>query len=158
MTWSRAGAEPDSGNFQTWSSSDPPPTHSIPAHQVAKAAARVSHAAFLRMHRRLMEAYFTENRDISSFERLRELWGELSLPAAAFELAESADVKSEIFRDFEEAREFGATGAPAIRRIDNDAAIVGAHPEELYRRWIERSLERGEGLGPSLRGSLKEKS
>ena len=41
----------------------------------------------------------------------------------------------------------GARPIPsAIRRIDNDAVIVGAHPEALYRRWIERSLDRGEGL------------
>ena len=27
------------------------------------------------------------------------------------------------------------------RKFGNDAVIVGAHPAELYRRWIERSFE-----------------
>lgn len=156
LTWSRPGAEPDSGAFRTWSSNENPPTHSVPAHQVAKAAAEVSHDAFARMHARIMEAYFADNRDISSMDVLGNLWSELSLPVEAFSFAASDEIKAAIFRDFEEAREYGATGVPAIRRIDNEAAIVGAHPEELYRRWIDRSLERGEGLAPSLREARKE--
>ena len=156
LTWSRPGAEPDSGPFRTWASNENPPTHSVPAHQVAKAAAKVSRDAFARMHDRIMEAYFVENRDISSMDVLQSLWAELSLPTDAFSVAHSDEIKTAIFREFEEAREYGATGVPAIRRIDNDAAIVGAHPEELYRRWIDRSLERGEGLAPSLREMPRE--
>lgn len=108
------------------------------------------------MHARIMEADFAENRDISSMDVLKGLWSELPLPGKTFSFADSEEIKAAIFRDFEEAREYEATGGPAIRRIDNDAAIVGAHPEELYRRWIDRSLERGEGLGPSLREARKE--
>lgn len=151
LSWSRPGAEPDSGTFRTWASQESPPSHSVPAHRVAKAASSVSYPAFVRMHERIMEAYFSENRDVSSMNVLQELWGELALPAERFADAYSVEIEAEIFREFEEAREYGATGVPAIRRLDNDAAIVGAHPEELYRRWIDRSLERGEGLAPSLR-------
>ena len=140
-SWMRPGAEPDAGPFRVWSSDEGPPTHSVPPHRVAKAAARVSAAAFKKMHTRLMTAYFTENRDISSFEVLRALWGAEGLPADAFEFAHSDEIESLIFRDFEEARQLGATGVPAMRRTDNEAVIVGAHPESLYRRWIERSLE-----------------
>ena len=137
----RPGAESDAGPFRVWSSDAGPPTHSVPPHRVAKAAARVSPAAFKKMHTRLMTAYFAENRDISSFEVLRGLWDAEGLPADAFEFAQSDEVESLIFREFEEARQLGATGVPAIRRTDNEAVIVGAHPESLYRRWIERSLE-----------------
>ena len=98
------------------------------------------------MHERLMLAYFTENRDISSFSVLFELWRGEGLSAPDFDVAHLSEIEAEVFRDHAEAREWGANGAPAIRRIDNDAVIVGAHPEELYRRWIDRSLERGEGL------------
>jgi predicted DsbA family dithiol-disulfide isomerase len=144
--WQVPGADPDAGNFRVWDSTESVPSHSVPAHLVAKAAARVSDDAFQRMHARLMPAYFSENRDISSFVVLRELWDELGLPGADFDIAHNDEINASVFRDHEEARELGATGVPAIRRIDNDAVIVGAHPEELYRRWIERSLERGEGL------------
>jgi len=139
-SWMRPSAESDAGPFRVWSSDEGPPTHSVPPHRVAKAAARVSPAAFSKMHTRLMAAYFAENRDISSFEVLRELWDGEGLPADAFEFAHSDEIESLIFREFEEARRLGATGVPAMRRADNDAVIVGAHPGSLYRRWIERSL------------------
>ena len=144
--WSGPGADPDAGEFNAWSSGESPPSHSIPAHLVAKAAARVSPEAFRGMHDRLMRAYFTENRDISSPNVLREIWDGQGLPSEAFGVAEDPSIEASVLREHEEAREFGASGVPAIRRADNDAVIVGAHPEELYRRWIDRSLERGEGL------------
>jgi predicted DsbA family dithiol-disulfide isomerase len=138
----RPGAEEDAGPFQVWASNEGPPTHSVPAHRVAKAAARVSPSAFRTMHSRLMTAYFAENRDISSFVVLRSLWDAEGLSGDAFEVSYSDEIESLIFEEFEEARELGATGVPAMRRADNDAVIVGAHPESLYRRWIERSLAR----------------
>jgi len=144
--WQVVGADPDAGEFRVWDSDESPPTHSIPAHRVAKAAARIGPEAFAAIHPRLMQAYFSENRDISSYTVLRELWDELGLAAAGFEVAHLDEVEAEILQEHKEAQELGATGVPAIRRIDNEAVIVGAHPEELYRRWIERSLERGEGL------------
>jgi predicted DsbA family dithiol-disulfide isomerase len=139
-SWMRPGAESDAGPFQVWTSDEGPPTHSVPAHRVAKAAALVSPEAFRKMHVRLMTAYFAENRDISSYDVLRGLWDGEDLPSEAFEVAHSDEIRALIFREYEEACELGATGVPAMRRADNDAVIVGAHPESLYRRWIERSL------------------
>jgi predicted DsbA family dithiol-disulfide isomerase len=139
-SWMRPGSESDAGPFRVWSTDEGPPSHSVPPHRVAKAAARVSPEAFGKMHTRLMSAYFAENRDISSFDVLRELWDGEALPSDAFEVAHSDEIESLIFSEFEEARRLGATGVPAMRRADNEAVIVGAHPESLYRRWIERSL------------------
>ena len=42
-SWERVAAEPDAGEFRVWASNAGPPSHSIPAHQVAKAAARLVH-------------------------------------------------------------------------------------------------------------------
>lgn len=145
-SWAVPGAEEDAGDFREWSSGESPPTHSVPAHRVAKAAARVGPGAFGSIHERLMVAYFSENRDISNFDVLRDLWQQEGLAPEAFEQAHLEEIEQEILREHEEARAWGASGVPAIRRIDNEAVIVGAHPEALYRRWIERSLERGEGL------------
>jgi len=139
-SWMRPGSESDAGPFRVWSTDEGPPSHSVPPHRVAKAAARVSPEAFGKMHTRLMSSYFAENRDISSFDVLRELWDGEALPSDAFEVAHSDEIESLIFSEFEEARRLGATGVPAMRRADNEAVIVGAHPESLYRRWIERSL------------------
>ncbi len=139
-SWMRPGAEPDAGAFRVWSSMEGPPTHSLPPHQVAKAAARVSATAFRRIHDRLMTAYFADNRDISNFDVLRSIWREEELPEEAFEASHLDEIRTQIFAEFEEARQLGATGVPALRRADNEAVIVGAHPEALYRRWIEKSL------------------
>lgn len=139
-SWMRPGADPDAGAFRVWTSDEGPPTHSVPPHQVAKAAARVSPDAFRKMHMRLMTSYFAENRDISSFPVLRSIWDEEGLPGDAFEVAHSEEIEALIFREFDEARRLGATGVPALRRADDEMVIVGAHPESLYRRWIERSL------------------
>ena len=38
-SWRRPAAEPDSGSFREWSGEATPPSHSVPAHRVAKAAA-----------------------------------------------------------------------------------------------------------------------
>lgn len=142
-SWRRPAGEPDAGVFQVWSSEAPPPSHSIPAHRAAKAAARISKHAFRAMHERLMTAYFNENRDISDPLELEVLWTELGLAPEALALMGSQEIEAEIMRDFEEAQRFGATGVPGVRRADNEIIIVGAQPEAIYRRWIEKSLAEG---------------
>lgn len=139
-SWRGPAADPDAGPFRVWASDEGPPSHSVPPHRVAKAAARVSEEAFRTIHDRLMTAYFAENRDISRFEVLRALWDEAGLPGPAFEAAHDEAIEKEIFRDFEAARALGASGVPALGRRGDEVVIVGAHPEALYRRWFERSL------------------
>lgn len=142
-SWRRPAGEPDAGTFTVWSTDAGPPTHSVPAQCAAKAAARVSGAAFRAMHQRLMTAYFTENRDISDYDELRSLWIELELPKDRFEEIHSEEIEAKVFRDFEEAKDLSATGVPGLRRADNDIIIVGAQPELVYRRWFEKSLADG---------------
>ena len=141
-SWLRPAAESDSGRFQVWSS---------------KAAKRLGPEAFSSMHDRLMEAYFGENRDISRMEVLRALWGELELPGEVFDGidgtdgSEGSELLDEVLADHREALDCGATGVPAVRLEGNPAVIVGAHPVELYRRWVDRSLDRlgRKGIDPS---------
>lgn len=140
--WQRIGAEPDAGDFRVWHSDEGPPTHSVPAHAVAKAAARLGQPAFRRMHARLLRAYFVESRDISRDAVLRELWDELGLEPEAFALRERPEIVEQVLADHAEALRLGATGVPAVRLEDNEAVIVGAQPAELYQRWIERTLKR----------------
>lgn len=153
-SWLRPAAESDSGRFQVWSSGEGPPSHSVPAHVVSKAAKRLGPEAFSSMHDRLMEAYFGENRDISRMEVLRALWDELELPGEVFDGIdgmdgidgtdgrEGSELLDAVLADHREALDCGATGVPAVRLEGNPAVIVGAHPVELYRRWVDRSLDR----------------
>ena len=87
---------------------------------------------------------------MSSLEVLLELWREVGLPEEAFETATDPELLEEVLRDHNEALEGGATGVPAVRLADNPAVIVGAHPIELYRNWIERSLARREDPAQGL--------
>lgn len=143
--WQRIASEPDAGELRSWNSDEGPPSHSVPAHLVAKAAARVSRDAFSRMHDRLLRAYFVESRDISRESTLRELWNELELDEEAFSQREDPVLLEEVLSEHDEALRLGATGVPAVRLDDNEAVIVGAQPAELYRRWVERTLSRLEG-------------
>ena len=71
--WMRPAAEDESGEFNVWAGDSGPPSHSVPPHLVAKAAARIGPDAFERVHIRLLRAYFTHNRDITDRERADEL-------------------------------------------------------------------------------------
>jgi predicted DsbA family dithiol-disulfide isomerase len=147
-SWLRPGAEEDGGEFRPWQGEAGPPSHSIPPHQVAKAAALLGEDAFRSVHERLLHAYFAENLDITEDATLRRLWLELGLPEEAFARREDPELLERIRAEHRQALDGGATGVPAVRLRGNDAIIVGAHPIELYRRWVRRTLEAGAGSAP----------
>ena len=140
QSWLRPAADPDSGRFCVWQGDAGPPTHSVPPHLVAKAAAVLGDAAFRRMQDRLFEAYFFESRDITDDATLRALWREAALPEADFERSQDPLLLRETLQQHAEAHEAGATGVPAVSLVGNSAVIVGAHPLELYQRWVRRTL------------------
>ena len=145
QSWMRPAAEPDSPTFRVWETSEGPPSHSIPAHLVAKLARRVSEDSFDRMHARLLTAYFEDNRDISSPAVLRELWDEQELPAEGFEILADPETEQalvqQIVAEHNEALEVSITGVPAVRVAGHDAFVMGAQPMDVYRRWIGRLRE-----------------
>jgi len=140
QSWLRPAADPDSGHFRVWQGDAGPPSHSVPPHLVAKAAACLGDGAFRRMRDRLFEAYFAENRDITDDATLRGLWREIGLPKAEFERSRDPTLLRETLQQHAEAQEAGATGVPAVQLVGNSAVIVGAHPLELYQRWVKRTL------------------
>jgi predicted DsbA family dithiol-disulfide isomerase len=139
-SWRRVAADPDSGSFRVWQGDAGPPSHSIPPHLVAKAAATLGDGEFRRMRDRLFVAYFSENRDITDDATLRALWDEVDLPAADFERSQEPALLRETLMQYQEAKDVGATGVPAVMLEGNSAVIVGAHPLELYQRWVRRTL------------------
>ena len=89
QSWLRPAAEPDAPSFRPWASDAGPPSHSIPAHLVAKAAAAVGPDAFAAMHRRLLRAYFEESLDVTDRGTQRTLWSELGLADDAFAVVDA---------------------------------------------------------------------
>ena len=138
QSWLRPAAEPDAPRFQVWETSEGPPSHSVPPHLVAKAAASLGASSFRVIHDRLLRAYFSENRDITAVATLRAIWNEAGLPEAEFERSEDPALLEETLGQHREAVEGGVTGVPASAAAGSAAFVVGAHPVELYRRWITR--------------------
>lgn len=141
QSWLRPAADEDAGSFRVWQSDEGPPSHSIPPHLVAKAAAALGAAAFRKMHERLLHAYFAENRDITNAETLAALWREAGLPESELARSAAPALLEEVIAQHNEAIAIGVTGVPAARMEGNDAIIVGAQPFDLYRRWVQRNLD-----------------
>jgi predicted DsbA family dithiol-disulfide isomerase len=140
-SWMRPAAEADGGTFCVWEGDAGPPSHSVPPHLVAKAAATLGHEAFQRMHERLLRAYFAERRDITDFHTLHELWRDAELPEHAFARASDPVLVRAVTTQHNEAVERGITGVPAVMMVGNDVPIVGAQATETYRRWVRRALD-----------------
>jgi predicted DsbA family dithiol-disulfide isomerase len=138
QSWLRPAAEPDAPIFRVWESTEGPPTHSVPPHLVAKAAAALGSEAFAALHRRLLRAYFEQSRDISRVDTLRALWSEAELPEAGFAACSDPALLEQTLTEHNEAVSLGITGVPALRVAGTDAFVTGAQPLASYRRWIER--------------------
>ena len=130
-----------SGNFRVWATDERPPTHSIPPHLVAKAAAELGEEPFDVIHEALLRAYFTENRDISAESTLREIWNECGLNENEFKRWSNPKHLEATIDEHNEALNCGANGAPAFRLVHINAAIVGAQPVPVLSRWIKRAID-----------------
>jgi predicted DsbA family dithiol-disulfide isomerase len=140
QSWMRPAADEDAGTFRVWQTNEGPPSHSIPPHLVAKAAATLGGDAFQRMHERLLHAYFADNRDITNADTLAALWREAGLPESEFARSADPALLQETIAQHNEAIEVGVTGVPAVRMDGQQPVIIGAQPLELYRRWVQRNL------------------
>jgi predicted DsbA family dithiol-disulfide isomerase len=137
-SWRRPAAEPDAPAFRVWEGDAGPPSHSIPPHLVAKAAATLGEDAFHRMHDRLMRAYFGENRDITDLDTLRALWGEVNLPDGEFGRAGDPAILRTVADEHNAALDRGISGVPTVSVEGREGFVPGAQPVETYRRWLAR--------------------
>lgn len=143
QSWLKPAAETDAGSFRVWEGDAGPPSHSLPPHLVAKTAASLGRDAFRRMHERLLQAYFGENRDITDAATLRALWLEVGLPETELGRSDDPAILRAVLAEHDEARQLGVSGVPAVRAAGNDTPILGSFPIETYRRWVERLLRAG---------------
>ena len=139
-SWLRPAADADAGTFRVWQGDAGPPSHSLPPHLVAKAAARLGPDAFARIHAALLYAYFAANRDITDAATLGAIWREAGLPADALAAADDPAIARAVRAEHDEAVALGLTGVPAVRLDGSDVAVPGAQPIETYRRWIAKRL------------------
>lgn len=148
-SWRTALAEEPRAKFQVWSSEEGPPSHSVPPHLISKAAARLDREQgedrWETLHWSLLEAYFRDNRDITSDPVLSDLWTaagypEVAIPGRGDDVDVQRELVEEIIADHQEAMQHGASGVPAVRQADSFGVVVGAQPTAAYRQWIEKAL------------------
>jgi len=108
---------------------------------VSKAARALGDTAFRAIHDRLLDAYFWQNRDITSPGVLRAIWKEADLPVEGFPDADSKEILDVILAEHQEAIDVNVGGVPAVRRADQEVCVMGAQPIEVYRRWVQRLLD-----------------
>lgn len=139
-SWRRPAEMEEEAVFRVWSTDEGPPSHSIPPHIAAKAAARLGAEAFEKVHERLMRAYFTENRNITDTKVLHELWENLALAPEALDKVDHSEILKEIFAEHNDAINNGVNGVPAIRMEGIPGVLIGVQDEDVYRRLVRRAL------------------
>ena len=140
QSWLKVASDKPGGSFQTWSPQEQPPSHSIPPHLLAKAAAQVDESAFELVHDALLTAYFVENRDISAETTLKSIWVQAGLDEDQFSTSQDPTHLKSVIDEHNEALTVGAQGAPSFRMAHHDVAITGLHTVEVLERWINRVL------------------
>lgn len=140
QSWLRPAGEADAPRFRPWTTDEGPPSHSVPPHVVAKAAATFGAAAFHAMHVRLLRAYFEENRDITKADTLFALWRDIGLPDDGFDRVGDPSVLDRVVAEHNDAVGRDVGGVPAVLMVGTDTPMTGALPYDAYRRWVERRL------------------
>ncbi len=132
--------------FNPWTedtASDPPPS-SLPA-QVAHKVVEANWPEFARkVHWGLLEAYFSQNRDISDWNVLADVVAEVGVDRDSF--AEAVNTQRQamaelVIDEHNLAIEQGITAVPTVL-INEVLPVPGAQESDSYIIWIERILER----------------
>lgn len=93
---------------------------------------------------RLFRAYFMEGKNIADIDVLVELGKEVGIPGDRVrESLEKGEFTDSIRRDIQESQQIGVRGVPFFV-FDNQYAISGAQPVELFVQTMEKCLE---GIG-----------
>ncbi len=99
-------------------------------------------------HKRVFEAHWTEQKDISNVETLTELATSLGIEREAFEqgLADE-ELKAEVLGEEMGARQIGLSGVPAVV-IANRYLLSGAQPTErlvgIFKEYAEKGSINGQ--------------
>lgn len=90
------------------------------------------------VHERVMDAYWTEGRDIGDWDVLAELVGELGLDAEdARQAVESGAFAPMVDGSTMTAQRHGITGVPAFV-LDGRLLVSGAQPHEVFAKALEQ--------------------
>lgn len=145
-----AEQEPDA-HFTVWASDEDQPSSSVPAQVAHKAVGEFAPDRASDYHHRLLEAYFTENRNIGDGDVLLDLAEEIGIDRAG--LAEVAVANNDAFTkmvidEHNGAMQSNVTAVPTVI-FEHAFAVPGAQPVETYERLIERIEEKKQTPPPT---------
>lgn len=144
-SWQRpADTEPEAKFTTPWASGNTPPNSSIPAQVAWKIAAAYGPEVQDAFHHALLEAYFTDNRDISDWEVLSAIAADHGIPTDEFNEAAATranELAQVVIDEHNEAIANEITAVPTVV-IGGVLAVPGAQDVDTYERLIERYLER----------------
>jgi len=144
QSWLRPAEAEPLATFRPWATNNPQPESSIPAQVAAKLVAAYAPQYAEAYHRRLLEAYFGENRTISDGEVLAALAVEVGLDSGQFfeNLREhQAALTHQVIAEHNSAIESGVTAVPTMV-LDDILPIQGAQDFESYKTWITKLRDR----------------
>jgi putative protein-disulfide isomerase len=119
-----------------------------PACRAVVAARRMAPDLALPFMARVSQAFYAENRDTTSAERLADIAEDAGLDRQEFEtMFEAADTRNETFRDFLTAQELGIRGFPTVIAGNNEKGYAlltnGYRPLDDLADPLERWLAAG---------------
>jgi len=138
-SWARpAGMEPETAFSYPWAG-EAPPASSLNSAVAGKVAEQISTDGGSEFHRRLLTAYFTDNRTISDLETLADIAEESGLSRDEF-MSTFADQRTPLLRlvydEHNLAVNSGITGVPAVV-VDDRFLVPGAVDVDQYERVLE---------------------
>lgn len=143
-SWARPAEAEPRAVFNRWSGEHEPPSSSLPA-QVAYKIVEANFAeAAPAMHRRLLEAYFTENRTVSDWAVLADVASAVGIDSTEFlTLADEQrqQLAQVVIDEHNEAIGQGITAVPTLL-INEALPVPGAQELESYLIWIQRIIDR----------------
>ena len=137
-SWMRPAEMEPAASFQVWSGKHEPPSHSVPGLVAGKAAETFGEELSGAFHRRMLQAYFTENRTISDRDVQLDVAADVGIDAEAFApLLDEQRFVEAVVADHEDAYAHGITAVPSVV-VNGQYLLQGALDVAQYERVVEK--------------------
>lgn len=114
-------------------------TNTFDAHRLSHFAAQ--HGKMYELMERLMQAYFTEGKNVSDFDVLVNLAEEVGLPKEdTLKVLNSNDFAENVRDDISQSQQIGVRGVPFFV-FNRKYAVSGAQPTEVFLEVLNRVYE-----------------
>ena len=149
-SWLRPAEMEPAAQFRVWATDNAQPTSSVPPHVAAKAVAVTAPESERAFHRRLLSAYFTENRTISDWDVLHDLADDVGVDRAALRQVvedQGESLTETVIAEHNDAISQGINGVPTTI-IAGVIPVAGAQDVDTFETWINRLLaQRADAVG-----------